>query len=180
MYPSNRALSGLHHSSRRAFANGRALARKNPLLTTALGKALPTGFGFAFGDALTQYMQWRNGTQRGPSGAHQPFDYEWQRGAKMAFVGAFLVAPVLLGAGCIMDATILPSNPHGILATSIKFTLDQLIGCVFWQCAYCVIHPPYQATLTEALGGLSTSAQAGWQEQSEEVRRRLQPLLAMS
>lgn len=168
MFPGARALVAQNKGLRLVFSGSRNFVRKQPLIA----KAMPTAIGFAFGDVLTQFMNWKN------SSASQDtnFSYEWTRGAKMAAVGCLIAAPIGLGLLRWMDANVMTSNPNGLAAVSVKFTLDQVVGCILWQVAYCTIHPPYR----EALGQLLQSVQQDFEERSAGVKRRLQPLLALA
>lgn len=65
----------------------------------------------------------------------------------MLAVGAVVATPVGLGFLRWMDLNILPHNPTGAAALSIKFTLDQVLGCIIWQIAYCSICESYRTML---------------------------------
>lgn len=106
-----------------------------------MAKAIPTAFGFAFGDLLTQHFN---------SGCHSVFhDYDLQRTAKMALLGAAVAAPVGLAFLRYLDGIIMPATPTSAAALSIKLTLDQVLGCALWQCAFLAVHEPYRLALLQ-------------------------------
>lgn len=114
---------------------GTRFLQKRPLLS----KAIPTAFGFAFGDLLTQHFN--SGC---PSVWH---DYDLQRTAKMGALGAAVAAPIGLAFLRYLDGVILPATPSSAAALSIKLTLDQVLGCALWQCAFLAVHEPYRQAL---------------------------------
>lgn len=150
-----RSLVNSNKNLRSAVEQSKLFLKRQPLLV----KAAPTAIGFAFGDVLTQYM---NAPQR-----HQRMQsHDWSRTAKMALVGGVLAAPVLLGFMRGLDSTVFAANPNSPVAHTLKFVLDQIVGCVIWQAAYCTIHPPYKRGLVQFFNSTM-------QGQTERVRRRL-------
>lgn len=102
-----------------------------------LVKTVTCGIGFAFGDILTQL------------GTRKPgLKYDWPRTAKMAVAGWVAAGPLGYLFLLWMEKNILPKTPASRLAVSVKFSLDQVLGCVLWQAALLTISEPYRrATL---------------------------------
>ncbi|KAG2451175.1 hypothetical protein HYH02_003782 [Chlamydomonas schloesseri] len=69
----------------------------------------------------------------------------------MLCFGALCAGPVLLSFGRWMDVTILPSAATSPLALGVKFLLDQVVGCIFWQAAYITINPAYRRSAVALL-----------------------------
>lgn len=111
--------------------------QKQPLLA----KAIPTAFGFAFGDILTQHIN--SGC---PSVWHE---YDLTRTVKMGLIGAAVAAPVGLAFLRYLDGVIMPAAPNSAAALGIKLTLDQVLGCALWQCAFLAVHEPYRLALLQ-------------------------------
>lgn len=125
----------------RTFARVQRHMQRHPLLC----KSLPCAWGFAFGDFLTQFF---NRDER------RPYRHDFRKTAAMAAAGAVVAAPTSLLMYHWMDA----AWPSAMLMVAAgKFTLDQVVGCVLWQAAYCSI--PGNEWYREMLGGvLSTIA----------------------
>lgn len=121
-----------YRSLQSAFLRGSRFLRKRPLLS----KAIPTACGFAFGDLLTQYMH------RKPLASHWSPDLS--KTAAMFGCGAVLAAPV--GLGLLRWLDVVWPSMH-VLAISTKLTIDQIVGCLIWQCAYCSICESYRVML---------------------------------
>jgi hypothetical protein len=128
----------LVHSQRqlqRIVTKGTRFLQKRPLLS----KAIPTACGFAFGDLLTQHFN---------SGCSSVWhEYDLARTAKMGALGAAVAAPIGLVFLRYLDGVILPATPHSPAALGIKLTMDQVLGCALWQCAFLAVHEPYRAAL---------------------------------
>jgi hypothetical protein len=117
------------------IGKGTRFLQKRPLLA----KAIPTACGFAFGDLLTQHLN---------SGCVSVWhDYDLVRTAKMGALGAAVAAPVGLVFLRYLDGVVLPATPHSPAALGIKLTLDQVLGCALWQCAFLAVHEPYRMAL---------------------------------
>lgn len=98
-------------------------------------------------DFLTQYFN---------RDKQRPYRHDFTKTALMAAAGASLAAPVGLGLYRWMDA----AWPSAMLMVAAgKFTLDQVVGCVIWQAAYCAI--PGNEWYREMLGGALRSAASG-------------------
>ncbi len=98
-------------------------------------------------DFLTQYVN------RDKS---RPYSHDFRKSAAMAAVGAGLAAPAGLALYRYMDA----AWPSAALAVGAgKFTLDQLVGCVIWQAAYCAI--PSNDAYRAMLSGLVVAGAGG-------------------
>lgn len=121
---------------------GSRFLQKRPLVA----KGLPTAFGFAFGDVLTQYFHKKTDT----------YTHDFKKTAQMAAVGGVVAAPVGLALYRWMDA-VWPGS--GFLMAAAKFTLDQVVGCAIWQAAYLAISEPYRQALLKYLDSkhISTS-----------------------
>jgi hypothetical protein len=124
----------VNRSAVRLYARGSRFIQKNALLS----KALPTAFGFGFGDVLTQYFHRKS----------DPYKHDATKTAMMAGVGATVAAPVGLLLYRAMDAA-WPGT--GLLLATGKFTLDQVVGCILWQLAYLSISEPYRQAACELL-----------------------------
>lgn len=59
-----------------------------------------------------------------------------------------------------MDISILPHAASAPTTAALKFMLDQIVGCVFWQAAYCSISEPYRQGLFKGPQGQKLSMQA--------------------
>lgn len=125
----------VNRSAVRLYVRGSRFAQKNALLA----KALPTAFGFAFGDVLTQYCHRRSDS----------YTHDAPKTALMAGVGGSVAAPVGLVLYRWMDIA-WPGS--GVLLAAGKFTLDQVVGCLLWQVAYLTISEPYREAACRLLG----------------------------
>lgn len=110
-----------------------------------LCKMVPTAWGFAFGDCLTQQLGPLWPAEQWPS-KHNLAAHDPSKTLAMAGVGACVGAPLSLALYAQMDA-LMPGA--GILLAAGKFTLDQLVGCVVWQAAYMAISEPYRRTFVQ-------------------------------
>lgn len=86
---------------------------------------------------------------------HNPALHDPYKTAAMAAVGAGVAAPVSLLLYRAMDLAAPGTAP---LLVAAKFTVEQVVGCVLWQAAYCALHDRYRATL---LDWLATKHNAG-------------------
>lgn len=153
-----RALSRNGRPLQKVVVSGRRFLLKRPLLA----KAVPTSIGFAFGDFLTQVM---NRPKNDKS-----WRYNYTSSATMFAIGAALAAPVGLSFLRWMDVHILPSSPNSPITLTVKFILDQVLGCAIWQCSYLTINEPYR----EAAIALGRAVQDNWNEQAVGFKRKLQ------
>ncbi|KAG2498267.1 hypothetical protein HYH03_004016 [Edaphochlamys debaryana] len=113
-----------------------------------LAKCVPTAIGFAFGDCLTQYMN------RDKSRTLRE-QWSFSRTGSMLCIGALCAGPVLLSFNRWMDVAILPQQATSPVALSIKFLLDQVVGCFIWQAAYLSINPAYRRSALALLKSAS-------------------------
>jgi hypothetical protein len=135
-----RAAALTQRTLQRVITKSTRFLQKRPLLA----KAIPTAFGFAFGDLLTQHFN---------SGCSSVFhDYDLQRTAKMGLLGAAVAAPLGLAFLRYLDGVIMPAAPTSAAALGIKLTLDQVLGCALWQCAFLAVHEPYRLALLDFIG----------------------------
>ncbi|GLC45280.1 hypothetical protein PLESTF_000717900 [Pleodorina starrii] len=102
-----------------------------------LAKCVPTAIGFAFGDCLTQFMN----RDRTRSLRDQ---WSFSRTGSMLCIGALCAGPILLSFNRWMDLAIMPSAATSPVALTVKFLLDQVVGCFIWQVAYLTINPTYR------------------------------------
>ncbi|KAI8462771.1 MAG: hypothetical protein J3K34DRAFT_168014 [Monoraphidium minutum] len=130
---------------RLAVRKGRRLAQQH----TKGIKAAQIGFGFAFGDVLTQHFHRQ----------HTP-THDWRRTAAMAAAGAALGAPLSLGLYAGMDAAWPAATAAGAAG---KFALDQALGCALWQAVYCALpgNDWYRRMLSGALASAAGAADGG-------------------
>jgi len=86
----------------------------------------------------------------------RPYTHDARKTVAMAAVGAGIAAPTGLALYRWMDA----AWPSAMLAVAAgKFTLDQAVGCIIWQAAYCAI--PSNSAYRAMIGGLMTNAVSG-------------------
>lgn len=135
--PSPHSLMLASRPLQRLFVRVSRFMQRRPLLS----KALPTAGGFAFGDLLTQHFNQ-------PPGRTMADNYDPKRTLAMAAVGAVLAGPLGLAFLRWLDVVSPAATP-----LAAKLALEQVLGCAIWQAAYCVVHPPYVATVTGALAG---------------------------
>lgn len=68
----------------------------------------------------------------------------------MAALGVVFASPIGLAFLRCLDGIVLPQNPLGVAALSIKFILDQVVGCAIWQVCMVAVYPPYLQSLQQA------------------------------
>lgn len=96
----------------------------------------------------------------------------------MATAGVAFSWPMLLGLRAL-DQLNWGTHPHaGLLANSVKITLDQVVGCLLWQAAYMYVHPPYRVAAEQLLASLQSSLGAQTSSITADVKRKLQPSMA--
>ncbi|KXZ54927.1 hypothetical protein GPECTOR_4MTA3 [Gonium pectorale] len=132
-----------------------------------LAKCIPTAVGFAFGDCLTQFMN----RDRSRSLREQ---WSYSRTGSMLCIGALCAGPILLSFNRWMDLAIMPSSPSSPLALTVKFLLDQAVGCFIWQVAYLTINPAYRRSAVALLESSSVRIE----EQKRVLQRHAQHVLA--
>lgn len=117
--------------------------QRQPLIS----KAVPTAFGFAFGDCLTQYMN---------RPKDKPFTYDYVRGAGMATLGAGVAGPIGLAFLRFLDGKVALGSP--LLTNSATFVLDQALGCLLWQAAFATVHAPQRQVVAEYVSSIQHEA----------------------
>lgn len=137
----------------RFVARGTRFIQKRPLIA----KSLPTAVGFAFGDFLTQTLN---------QDKQRVFSYDYGRTVKMGTIGLVMAGPVGLAFLRWMETWVMPATPYSVAALSIKFTLDQVLGCAIWQAALLSIHKPYRQALYRHLSAAKPAAEPQQQQLS--------------
>jgi hypothetical protein len=139
-------------SVRPVVAKGVRWVKAHPLVS----KAVPTAFGFAFGDILTQIAQQR---------ASGSFSLDMKKTMVMMVIGATVAGP--LGLGIFQ----LPGDQPTIIG--LKILADQIAGCMIWQATYVCISPEYK----EGAVNVCKTIRHSVQDSKALCKRRLQNIL---
>ncbi|GAX73945.1 hypothetical protein CEUSTIGMA_g1395.t1 [Chlamydomonas eustigma] len=145
----------LGRNVRPVVAKGIQWIKSNPLVA----KAVPTAFGFAFGDILTQAAQQR---------ASGSFSLDMKKTMVMLIIGATVAGPMGLA---ILQ---LPGDQPSLIG--LKLLADQVVGCIIWQATYICISSEYK----EGAVNVYKSIQNSLQDSQALCKLRLKNILLAS
>lgn len=74
----------------------------------------------------------------------------------MATLGASIAGPIGLAFCRWMDGRVALGSP--LLTNGATFVLDQALGCLLWQAAFLVVHPPQRQVAAHFLNSVQQEA----------------------